>query len=264
MSALDEDGTLPCELEAVFSLANEIHQGLSNVQPCLSTDQLEQVYDVLFHRLLPDRLKTLALPDSSLQHAWSQLLARLDQHQHPASWASFMTRVLCFLSTNKGQDIGQFFMNAWHLVAQPAEEKHEGLGRAILRACIDSIDSIAGGEAVELADGELGKLASEDLKSLMGCVIASLRRNGNPPAASPPSSARTGRANAGEPENAVLAVSVCGIRLMFDVASYILAALPWGEFRTGGSKWTSQGGETRRALEGALETWRWDFHVEVL
>lgn len=254
MPALDEEGELPCELESVFALADEIHQGLSNVQPCLSTDQLEQVYDVLFHRMLPDRFKTLTLPDSSLQHAWSQLLARLDQHQDPVSWASFMTRVLYLLNTNKGQDSGQFFLHVWHLVALPAEEKQEGLGRAILRACIDSI---AGGEAVVPADGELGQLASEDLKSLMFCVIATLRRNGNAPAVSPPSSTRI--VGAGEAENGILPTSVCGLRLMFDVASYILATL----LGAGGSTWASQGVETRRALEGALENWRWDFHVEV-
>lgn len=253
MLALDEDGELPCGLESVFALVDEIHQGLSNVQPCLSTDQLEQVYDVLFHRMLPDRFQTLALPDSSLQLAWSQLLARLDQHQHPLSWASFMTRVLYLLNTNKGQEGGQFFVHVWHLVALPAEEIQEGLGRGILRACIDSI---AGREAV-LPGGELGQLASQDLKSLMLYVIATLRQNGNAPAISPPNSTRVG--GAGEAESGVLAISVCGLRLMFDVASYILATLR----RAGGSTWASQGGETRRALEGALETWRWDFHVEV-
>lgn len=241
MLALDEDGELPCQLESVFTLADEIHQGLSNVQPCLSIYQLEQVYDVLFHRLLPDRFKTLVLPESSLQHGWRQLLARLDQHHHPVAWASFMTRVLYLLNTQKGQDSGQFFLHVWHLVALPAEEKQEGLGRAILRACIDSV---AGGGAVVLADGELEQLASEGLKSLMICVIATLRRNGNPPAVS-------------VAENGVFAISVCGLRLMFDVASYILATL----LRAGGITWA--GGKTRTALEGLLETWRWDFHVEV-
>lgn len=253
MLALDQDGELPCEVESVFALVDEIHQGFCNVQPCLSTDQLEQVYDVLFHRMVPDRLKSLSLPDSSLEYAWSQLLARLDKRQHPVSWANFMTRILYLLNTNKGQDSGQFFLHILHLVALPAEEIQEGLGRAILRACIDSV---AGREAV-LPGGELRQLASEDLKSLMYCVIATLRRNGNAPAVSSPSSTRTG--GAGKAENGILAISVCGLRLMFDVASYILATL----LRAGGSTWASQGGGTRRALEGALETWRWDFHVEV-
>lgn len=262
MPAHDEDGALSWELESVFALVDEIHRGLSNVQPCLSIDQLEQTHDLLFRRLLPDRLQTLALPDSSLQHSWRQLLARVDQHQHPSSWASFMTRVLCLLTTNKGQDSGQFFLHVWQLVAQPAEEKQEGLGRAILRACIDSI---AGGGARELADGEpAGQLVSEDLRSLMGCVIATLRRNGNPAAVSPPSNTRIlveGDNGAGA-ESGVL-FSVCGLRLMCDAASYTLATLPCGELRTGGSKWAAtQGGGTGKALEGALETWRWHFHVE--
>lgn len=264
MPAHNEYGALPRELESVFALVDEIHRGLSNVQPCLSIDQLEQTYGVLFRRLLPDRFQTLALPDSSLQHAWRQLLARVDQHQHPASWASFTTRILCLLATNKGQDRGQFLLHVWQLVAQPAEEKQEGLGRTILRACIDSF---AGGGAGELADGEhAGQLAAEDLKSLMGCIIATLRRNGNPAAVLPPSNARilVGGASCGGAESRVLAFSVCGLRLMFDVASYTLETLPRGELRTGGSKGAApQGGGTGRALEGTLGTWRWDFHVEV-
>lgn len=242
-------------LRTVFELADEIHQGLANVRPSLSGDQLEQINDVLFQRLVQRCIGDFMVNESSLRDAFGHLLARLDT-QPSAPWTSFVVRTLYVLNSGAGLDSGLFILNIWRIVGLPAEEKYDGLGCVILRACIDS-SSVAIGRLSEVG-AESWLLTWNDLKVVMDSAIVTLRRRGNPPPSSQPttSSVRLG----GKVETSVLALSPCGLRLVLDVASHILGKL---QLLTG--ELSAEDGQKPRKsdLNERFEAWRWDLHLEV-
>lgn len=238
---------------SVFSLADEIDQGLREVRPSLSPGQLEQINGVFVSSTCVATSVFDPAPtfdDSVLQDNCATLLARLDSHPSTA-WATFVVRALGLLTAKAGLPSGPYVAHVWRIALQ-AEEKHGGLGRTVMRACIDSVLSRA-----TVTEGALGMLASGNLLVLMDCVIAALRLNGHPPPLSqsplPLSPRFAGVAEAGG------LPSQAGLRLVFDVASHILEVLARVSFQSENDRGTP--GEAQ--LEGLLEAWRWDLHVEV-
>lgn len=230
-------------MELVFALADEVHQGLGNVRPRLSLDQLEQVGDILLHRLLQHRVNDVgwALNDNLLQDACRELLTRMDSNSPPA-WTRFVVRALCLLNAKAGLDCGRLVVHVWRIVAQPAEEMYGGVGAVTLRACVDSV-------AAEKA------LALDNVKTLMDMVIVSLRRNGDLPApVTPVSSIHVGT----EENTAVLAPSPAGLRMACEVASRTFAMLEGGALQVEGSRSLEYGDTGDPSM-----VWRWHLHVEV-
>lgn len=231
-------------MESVFALADEVYEGLGRVRPRLSLDQLEQVGDILLHRLLQHRVSDVgwALNDNLLQDACRELLTRMDANP-PSAWTRFVVRTLCLLNAKAGLDRGRLVVHVWRIVAQPAEEKYCGVGAVILRACVDSV---ATAKALTL----------NDLKVLMDYVTASLRRDGDlPVAATPVSTIAVGA----EANTEVLAPSPAGLRLACEVASHTLAMLERGVLQEKGNTQSLECGD----IGDPSMVWRWHLHVEV-
>lgn len=225
------------EVVSLFAFVDDFHQALENIRPPLSADQLEQIDDLVFYKLLRMRVDSLklTLDKSSLRHACVQLLARLTSQSSAARTIS-LVRTLCILNAGARLPIGQFAVSVWRVVAQPAEEKCDGLGGIVMKACVDSLSRSHAAEWV----------GAEGMKVLMDYVIAVLQGNGIPPPVSPEGEVEViKRAKEDTPHR-----SRCGLRLAIDAASYTLDI-----FNLEGPR---EAGE----FEG-LEAWRMKLHRQV-
>lgn len=243
-------------MESFLLVAGDVHQGLEDVRPGLSTEQLEQINDFLLrkngliHHLLRSRVGVQLMPtSSSLEDSCRHLLSRLlADVMLPASWASFMVRALSLVYAETGTGGGQFVKHLWNIVALKAEERSEGLGRVVLRASIESLMLVGEGAQVSLQP--------ETLKDLMDLVVASLRSSGRNFTSSDPRLVM--RIGAGA-EAGVFGPSSAEILLGIDAAAIILDMFQQGKGAAGQS---SQGGKHGRN-EDAAACFRREIHAEV-
>lgn len=197
------------------------------------------------------RLDSSSMIQASCTQVWDTL-GRMG-NRPPDGWASMVVASLFLLTT---KDCGEeLLVQAWRLVAHPAEERYNGLGRFIMRR------AAAAAAAEEEHPGPRSRLA------LMSYAAATLRGGGHPPPPPPPSlslqqqpsSFRFGEGDGGEEAGGgelLRPPSECGLRLALDVASHVLESC---------LKQQEDKGEAaeEEVSATALESWRWDIHREV-